>query len=138
MESSRLTALRSFAERYTAAWCSHDPARVAACYSPSGSLTINGGVPSVGRDALSEAAREFMTTFPDLRVIMDDVIDNGDRVIYKWTLEGTNTGPGGSGKKVRISGFEEWQMNAEGLIAESQGHFDAEDYQHQLEHGFSS
>ena len=42
--------LRDFAARYTAAWCSHDPARVAACYSPAGSLTINDGAHAVGAD----------------------------------------------------------------------------------------
>ena len=34
-----------FAQRYTAAWCSQDPASVAALYAPDGSLTINGGTP---------------------------------------------------------------------------------------------
>ena len=48
---------------------------------------------------------------------------------------GTNTGPGGTGREVRISGFEEWQIGADGLIAESLGHFDAEDYQRQLDGG---
>jgi hypothetical protein len=42
-------ALREFARRYTAAWCSQDPARVAENYAPDGSLTINDGPPSVGR-----------------------------------------------------------------------------------------
>ena len=31
---------------------------------------------------------------------------------------------------------EEWTLGDDGLIAVSMGHFDAEDYQHQLEHGF--
>jgi len=68
-------------------------------------------------------------------VIMDDLLDHEDRVIYKWTLSGTNTGPGGTGNHVRISGFEKWQIGSDGLIAESQGHFDSAEYQRQLEHG---
>ena len=39
------------------------------------------------------------------------------------------------GHRVRISGFEVWQIGADGLIAESLGHFDSAAYQHQLEHG---
>jgi hypothetical protein len=31
-----------------------------------------------------------MTSFPDLIVMMDDLLDHGDKVIYKWTLAGTN------------------------------------------------
>jgi len=46
-----------FARRYTEAWCSQDPASVAEHYAPEGSLTINGGPPSVGRAAITEAAR---------------------------------------------------------------------------------
>jgi hypothetical protein len=38
--------LRDFAARYIAAWCSQDPASVAAFYAVEGSLTINGGTPS--------------------------------------------------------------------------------------------
>ena len=69
-ESDRL---RAFAERYTEAWCSQHPERVAAHYAPNGSLMINDGAPSVGRVAITEAARSFMVAFPDLKVLMDDL-----------------------------------------------------------------
>jgi uncharacterized protein (TIGR02246 family) len=127
--------LREFAVRYTAAWCSHDPAKVADCYSPDGSLMINDGAPAKGRIAITESARSFMTDFPDLQVLMDNLIVEDDRTEYHWTLIGTNAGPGGTGKRVRISGFEEWKMSADGLIAESQGHFDSAEYQRQLRSG---
>jgi predicted ester cyclase len=48
---------------------------------------------------------------------------------------GTNTGPGGTGQRVRISGFEVWQIGVDALIAESRGHFDSAAYQRQLERG---
>lgn len=129
------THLRDFAARYTAAWCSQNPASVAGFYSPAGSLTVNNGAPAVGRNAITEAARSFMTAFPDMRVVMDELLVHGDRIEYRWTLSGTNTGPGGTGHQVRISGFEVWQMAADALIASSQGHFDAAEYQRQLEQG---
>ncbi|MEO6222534.1 MAG: hypothetical protein ABIP90_04740 [Vicinamibacterales bacterium] len=56
----------------------------------------------------------------------------GDGAVYRWTLTGTDTGPGGSGKAVRISGYEAWQLGADGLIAESMGRFDEADYTRQL------
>jgi uncharacterized protein (TIGR02246 family) len=131
-------AIRELAERYTKAWCSQDAASVAAFYSPRGSLTVNAGAPAVGRDAITEVARGFMTSFPDLKVILDDVVVQGDEVVYRWTLLGTHSGPGGTGHRVRISGFEVWQIGADGLIAESQGHFDSDAYQRQIEHGFDA
>jgi uncharacterized protein (TIGR02246 family) len=130
--------LRDLAERYTAAWCSQDPARVAVFYSPNGSLSVNGAAPAVGRSAIGEIARGFMTSFPDMELTMDDVLVQDDRAVYHWTLAGTNTGPGGTGKRVRFSGFEVWEIGVDGLIAESQGHFDEAIYQQQLKHGLES
>ncbi len=127
--------LQDFAERYTAAWCSQNPASVAAFYSPSGSLIINGGAASVGRSAVAEAARGFMMMFPDMRVRMDSILTEGDRVEYHWTLVGTNSRPGGTGRRVCISGFEAWKFGADKLIAESRGTFDNDEFQRQLEHG---
>jgi predicted ester cyclase len=124
-----------FAERYTAAWCSQDAASVAAFYAADGSLSVNDGAPAVGRSAIMEEAQSFMTAFPDLRVLMDKVLVQGDRTEYHWTLIGTNTGPGGTGHRVRISGFELWQIGADGLIASSRGHFDSSEYYRQLECG---
>ena len=126
------SALRDFAARYTAAWCSQDPASVASFFALKGSLTIKEGSPSVGRYAIAEAAQSFMTAFPDLSVTMDRLVPAGNRIEYHWTLTGTNTGPGGAGRAVRISGFESWQLDHDGLILDSQGHFDSEDYARQF------
>jgi uncharacterized protein (TIGR02246 family) len=127
--------LLELARRYTAAWCSQDPASVAAHYAPDGSLTINDGPPSVGRAAITEAAQGFMTAFPDMQVLMDDLVTKDSRTEYHWTLIGTNTGPGGTGNRVRFPGVEEWTIGDDGLIAESNGHFDQAEYERQLEHG---
>lgn len=129
--------LTDFARRYTAAWCSQDAGSVAAFFAPEGSLQVNDGAPAVGRDAITAVAQGFMTAFPDLRVLMDDLVVERDTAIYRWTLVGTNAGPGGTGHEVRISGFEAWSIGADGLIARSLGHFDSQDYQRQLEGGAS-
>ncbi len=128
--------IHELATRYTAAWCSHDAASVAAFFAPDGSLTINGGTPAIGRGEITAAAQGFMTAFPDMKVLMDSVVLQGrDRAVYHWTLVGTNTGPSGTGRAVHISGFEEWRIGADGLIAESLGHFDVAEYQRQLQRG---
>jgi uncharacterized protein (TIGR02246 family) len=127
--------LFDFATRYTAAWCSQDAARVADFYSVDGSLSVNGGASATGRPAITEVAQSFMTAFPDMQVMLDDVRVQGDRPEYHWTLIGTNTGPGGTGHRVRISGFESWQFGDDGLILSSIGQFDESEYRRQLEHG---
>ena len=128
------TQLRDFATRYTAAWNSQDPARVAAFFAPNGSLSVNGAL-SVGRAAITEVAQGFMAAFPDMQLLMDGIVIHGDRAIFHWTFIGTNTAPRGTGRRVRFSGFEVWTFGADGLIAESQGQFDSADFERQLAHG---
>ena len=93
MDRDRLV---DFARRYTAAWCSGEPEQVAQHYAPTGSLTINNGAPSIGRTQITHAAQAFMSAFPDLQVLMDDLRTDDRGIEYHWTLIGTNTGPGGT------------------------------------------
>lgn len=130
---TRKDGLTDFAGRYADAWSGQDADALAAFYSPGGSLTINGGTPSVGREAIATTARGFMTAFPDMKVLLDSVVAQGEeQATFYWTLIGTNTGPSGTGRPVRISGFEEWHFGSDHLIAESKGHYDIVDYQRQL------
>jgi steroid delta-isomerase-like uncharacterized protein len=135
MSSMDATKLRKLATRYTAAWCSQNAASVASFFAEDGSLKINNGSPSIGRAGISAAVQGFMTGFPDMVVTMDALRAEAGHAIYHWTLTGTNTGPGGAGKAVRISGYEEWTIGADGLIAESKGHFDEAEFQRQLKFG---
>ena len=124
--------LTKFAKRYAEAWCGQNPESVAAFFAENGSLSVNDGSPAVGRAAIAKEAEAFMTTFPDMIVTMDNVSRDSDGTKFHWTLTGTNTGPGGTGKRVQISGYELWKIGNEGLIAESKGHFDSAEYERQL------
>ena len=132
MDQAELT---DFANRYAAAWSSQNPASLAAFYTEDGSLTVNSGAPSVGRAAITRTAQEFMTAFPDMVVKRKGVVQDGRHVIFRWIWTGTNTGPGGTGKHVWIEGYEEWTFGANGLIAESKGHYDEAEYARQLQFG---
>ncbi len=124
--------LTSFGRRYAEAWCSQDPESVAAFFAENGSLSVNDGPPAVGRAAIAKEAQAFMTTFPDMIVTMDNVSRDSDGTKFHWTLTGTNTGPGGTGNRVRISGYELWKIDNDRLISESKGHFDSAEYERQL------
>jgi uncharacterized protein (TIGR02246 family) len=124
--------LKKFAASYAEAWCSQNPQNVAAFFAEDGSISINKGPAALGRAAIAKEAQAFMTTFPDMVVTFDKLEPREDAVVFHWTLTGTNSGPGGTGNKVRISGYELWKIDNEGLIAGSLGHFDADDYARQL------
>ena len=127
--------MTEFATRYARACCSQNPESVAAFFAERGSISINDGPPEVGRAAIAKAAQAFMTTFPEMVVTMDKVVHDEEGTKFHWTLTGTNTGPGGTGKRVRISGYELWQFDKDGLIAESKGNFDAAEYERQIKLG---
>ena len=118
----------ALASSYTAAWCSHDPAQVAAHYAPGGRIAINGDEP----EPIEKVAQSFIAAFPDIEVFMDDLVVTEDLVEYRWTFTGTSAE---TGKSVRIPGFEEWTIGADGLIAESRGHYDQAEYDRQVREG---
>ena len=132
MKKSDHEKMLEFGENYTQAWNSKVPEKMASFYDVNGTLTINNGTPSIGRDQLAETAQSFMEAFPDMVLTMDSLVADSDTYKYHWTFIGTNTGPGGTGNKVSFSGFERWTMNEEGLVQKSIGTFDAEDYENQL------
>ena len=125
--------LTSFATRYAAAWSGKDPVAFAAFYDENGSLIVNGSA-SVGRAAITETARAYMTAFPDMVVRLDSLREDDGATIFHWSWTGTNTGPGGTGKAVNLRGYERWTIGTNGLITKSDGHFDNDEYQRQL-HG---
>ena len=129
MTSDKLT---EFAKRYAQAWCSHSPERIAAFFGENASLKVNDDAPAIGRKAIAEIARGFMRDFPDMTVTFDKLEPREDATAFHWTLIGANSGPGGTGNRVRISGYELWKIGNNGLIAESKGHFDAADYERQI------
>lgn len=120
-----------FATRYAAAWSGKDPVAFGAFYDEAGSLVVNGSA-SVGRAAIVETARSYMAAFPDMRVRLDSLREEPGATVFHWTWTGTNTGPGGTGKAVNLTGYERWTFSATGLILKSDGHFDNDEYQRQL------
>jgi nuclear transport factor 2 (NTF2) superfamily protein len=121
--------IEELARSYTEAWCSRDPARVAAHYVAGGMIAINGG------DAISiaDVAAAFIAAFPDIVVSQDDLVLRQDgSVEYRWTFTGTSAE---TGNRVRVPGYEEWTISSDGLIAQSRGHYDQGEYDRQLQHG---
>lgn len=117
--------LRSIAAAYTKAWNSGRPDAVSAFFSPDGAITINGGEPWRGREGVATMAAGFFADVPDLRLVCDGVRGSGNHAVYLWTFTGAHAT---TGRKLSISGWEEWDLDGAGLIARSIGSFDADDY----------
>ena len=131
-DKSELDKMVEFGQKYTDAWNSKVPEKMASFYAEDGTLTVNNGTPAVGRKQLAETANSYMEAFPDMVLTMDSLTIENDSFRYYWTFKGTNTGPNGTGNKVNFSGFEEWTINDQGLVQKSIGTYNAVDYEKQL------
>ena len=122
-------AIRRVADAYTAAWNSGSPDAVAAFYAPDGGIVINRGRPWRGRTEVAEMAAGFFADVPDLSLVCDGLLIAGDHVVYRWTFTGTHAG---SGNGVRVSGWEEWELDPDLQVTSSRGWFDAAEYARQI------
>ena len=134
-EEKRKFDVEIFAKSYAQVWCSQRPNFVSSFFAEDGELTVNNGDTAKGTNAITNVAKGFMEAFPDMIVSLDSLTTKSDKTRFYWTLSGTNTGTNGTGKKVKISGFEEWTLNDDGLIQVSKGYFDEKEYERQLEFG---
>lgn len=80
----------------------------------------------VGAKSSAAAAKR---AFPDLRLTLDDVIAEGDKVVARWSAHGTHRGSGkhplfgsvkGTGRKMRVSGITILRFE-EGRVVETWG-----------------
>lgn len=131
-EEQKKFDLEVFGKSYAQVWCSQRPYFVASFFAEDGELTVNDGNTAKGTEAIANVAKSFMDAFPDMIVAMDSMVTKSGKTQFHWTLTGTNTGANGTGNKVKISGYEEWTLNEDGLIQVSEGYFDAEEYERQL------
>ena len=120
------------AAAYTAAWNMGRPEAVAAFFAPDGAIIINQGNPSHGRDGVAQMAAGFYADMPDLHLTFDGLRTAGNHMAYLWTFTGTHRS---TGNAVRVSGWEEWEVDAAGLVTLSRGWFDGEDYTRQIAGG---
>ncbi len=120
---------RNMAEAHCAAWTSRSPDDVAQRYAASTSFAMNGGEPMTTRAEIAQMAAGFMADFPDLVLTCDKVLVADHHMVYAWTFDGHYRE---TGKPVRFSGWEEWDLDDDLNVAKSLGWYDVEDFQRQI------
>jgi steroid delta-isomerase-like uncharacterized protein len=80
-----------------------------------------------GRESFRRRFTLVRTAFPDASMTVEDALADGDKVICRWTLRGTHTGPFGSipptGRRVRVTGINITRIVG-GKIVEHWANFD--------------
>lgn len=89
-------------------------------------LGADGG-PLRGPQAFEGFHEAFLNAFPDLRVLLEDVIAEDDKVAIRWTLTGTLKGEGlgvrATGRPMKITGMSILRAR-NGVIVEAWNNFD--------------
>ena len=71
-------------------------------------LSGPGGPPARGFADFEEFHRQLLTTFPDLHVVVEDVVESEGKLAGRFSVTGTQRGPlqgmPATGKKVRFTG----------------------------------
>jgi steroid delta-isomerase-like uncharacterized protein len=83
-------------------------------------LDFPGGPTAAGKEGIRSAAGEFRAAFPDLNFSTDDLFDEGERVVWRWTMTGTHKGRLGafpaSGHEVRLPGISVVTLRAGRIV----------------------
>jgi hypothetical protein len=123
--------VRDFARSYTEAWCSHDPARVAAHFVPGGTIAINGGDPT----EITGVARSFIDAFPDIEVFMDDIVFRNETVEFHWTFTARTRDPTAPERPCGSQALRSGHSATTGSSSNRRATTTRNEYDRQLEHG---
>jgi steroid delta-isomerase-like uncharacterized protein len=86
-------------------WNNKNAALVSELFASNVSLETPDGV-LTGLEGASFLLQAYATAFPDFRLIIDDLLADGDRVVLRWTFTGTHRGPladiAASGRQVHV------------------------------------
>lgn len=121
--------IAAIAADYTAAWNSRSAEAVASFYAGTGGIVINRGTPWEGRAGVRAMAEGFFADVPDLNLTCDGLRVAGNHVAYLWTFTGHHAE---TRNPLRITGWEEWDLDEDGKVTASRGWFDADDYARQV------
>jgi len=102
---------------------------VASFHPENGGIVINRGTPREGRAGVTAMTAGFFADVPDLNLTCDGLHVAGSHLACLWTFIGHHAV---TRNPLRITGWEEWDLNATGKVAVSRGWFDAADYARQV------
>ena len=121
--SSVAIAPFSYARYTEEVWNSHNPDALAKYFAPDARVhsMTPGSVAGSGLGYLKERAQSLMNAFPDIHFVVEDVLEQGDVLAARVTLEGTHradfAGVPATGKRMKVYDFAMYRI-VEGKIAD--------------------
>ncbi len=130
--------------RYTDdVWNAHNPDALAKYFAPDARVhsMTPGNIAGAGLDYLKVRAQSLLNAFPDLRFVIEEVVQQDDRVAARVTLEGTHRGEfagiPATGTWMKVYDFAMYRV-VEGKITDVWSLIDMQALRDQLEASSSS
>ncbi len=106
------------------AWNAHDPDRVAEFHAPEYEGRDIAQVRSeIGPEGARQAFCRFLKAFPDLELIPDELLTEGDRAALRWRIRGTHQGPllriPPSGRRLEFTGVSMFEIRGDRVVRRS-------------------
>ncbi len=103
------------------AWNAHDPDRVAGFHAPEyEGRDIAQVRAEIGPDGARQAFCRFLRAFPDLELIPDELLTEGDRAALRWRIRGTHQGPllriPPSGQRLEFTGVSMVEIRGDRVV----------------------
>jgi steroid delta-isomerase-like uncharacterized protein len=84
---------KAIARRYwDEVWSTGNVALVEELFAPDNLYHSPGGRTSRGIEARKQTPLRWRTAFPDYRATVEDLFAEGDKVVVRWTVQGTHRG----------------------------------------------
>lgn len=126
--------LKPIVDKYIEVWNNGNFDELDAICDPKIVRIVN-QIPDVqGVDGMKKVISGFRTSFPDLRITIDNEIYAENSVAIRWAFSGTNTGPGEmppTGKSVSAWGIAIYHFT-NGKITETRVAYDNQSFMEQL------
>ncbi len=139
-----MTVHRFSYSRYTEeVWNSHNPDALGKYFAPDARVhsMTPGSIAGTGLDYLKERAQSLLNAFPDIHFVIENVVEQGDILAARVTLEGTQRGDfagvPATGKRMKVYDFATYRI-VEGKITDVWSLIDMQAMRTQLQSGASS
>ncbi|MGB3151756.1 MAG: ester cyclase [Maribacter sp.] len=127
IRTTTVATLKESSKNYLKAWNNNDSMMIKKIAIRNIIRNVNGEITSNNQKGLNKTMNFWHTALPDLKVVGNEIIIQGNRSYVSWTSKGTNTGMFGdmtpTGKKSKTEGFSVLTFDAEGQLIHENSFF---------------
>ena len=108
-------------------WNQHSVTSIGNLVTDDFTRELNGITVAKGPLELEAYIKNYIRAFPDLKITIEDILQNNRQLICNWSFIGTNTGKFAeylpTGKKAKVAGVSFFQFTEDGKILREETYY---------------